>query len=580
MDDDELVAAVAARHAGTATGGRWDAAAEILPLTSVLFSREIDADAYELRTIMAGIGTLLAHTDVATVPLFSVGDPSVPEEHRPLAASGPPEADIFALALDRPERTVWALTGTLRCRLRILTLIAAGYLLRRLASAAPGEHRNLLRRLAWLTDARVSDPVELLTQVAGSRDPLLRMGNRGKTGAPADTGPWPFSGWAQWPATERITLAGRVSAVRAHRRTTFVDLTWDGRTAQLSMEAAVGGNIRAGDLLAVSGSTGRTRTGADTVFVEEVQRHRPSHTGGARRPVGADRSAVELSDLLARLRPALAAERFLEAITPILTTSSFGGASRPFSTWSAATSETAYLRVTTELALLGLVANGWSRCYEIGPSFRNEGLRGDALKEFLMLEAYAVDVDLPEMADVVITLVGEVLEEPLKAEHVDFDVIFQRLSGVSTADVSGVQQLAKRLAPATAERTADPDVLVRRLWRGTYRHQLGEGLIVVRDIPGSGSPFIAGRGRSADRLWLYLDSLEIAEISRNELDPATLHERLEQALARDPYAVHRDYREVLDVFANGIPPCVGLGLGLGRLASVRTSRREASGLGR
>ena len=576
----QLAAQMAATHAQGAAA-TWDAAGELLNVAKTLFASPSDGWAEGAAQLMAGVARLLGHGPFPAVPLHAAKDRSpLPPELRPDRAVGPPEEDVLlhALAYATPagarpwpgghpdpvqlSEVLRTLTGAIPCRMAPLRAAALRYLLVQFPAADELLRHQLLRRAIWLLDPRTDNPLTLLSGLTAAADPLvipLVVSPRGDhpTGGPAA---FTVSDWARWERTEEpVHLSGRIQALRTHRHLTFADLHWDGRQAQLALLPDQITDLQVGDLITARGKRGASRTGQATLFVEELEYHQPGALPD---------SAVDgLSAVLGQVRGQLADARFAETISPVLAPSYFGGAALPFTTWAAAAEQQQYLRVTTEMDLLHALSTGVSRCYEIGPSFRNEGLRGRTTKEFLMLEAYAADLDLDGLTDFVVSLVRDSASHPAPLRTVTFDAAFQQLSGIDPGDSSALRRLARELVPVTAARTDDPDLLARRLWRSSIRSQL-RGLTLVTAIPGPSSPLIAGTGRAARRVWLYADGIEIAEISRNERDPATLARSFSEQFERDPHPVHRDYRAVVSLFENGVPPCVGVGLSLTRLAEL------------
>jgi len=463
---------------------------------------------------------------------------------------------------DALRSAVAMLTGPIACRTTTLRACALGYLLRQLPQLRLARHRDLLRRLAWLTDPRTEDPQELLIRLTDPRDPLaptpqvsdgIRQG-----GALRD---FPLADWRRTGTRgESLRLSGRVLAVRRHSRVIFADLAWDGCGLQLCLDPKAGTQIHPGDLVVVSGRTGSTRSGRNAMYVDVVEQH---VRGAQPRRL----SPLIRTGLLAPIRRYLDQAGFHEAITSILGDSYRGGAARAFTTWAHAAGRSEYLRVTTEPALLELISAGFTRCYEVGPSFRNERLRGQPVKEFTMLEAYAGDLDRAGMLDHVTQMILAAYPDVPPLRHTTFDEAFEHLSHVRPTDAETVRSLAAERIPEYAARTNDVDLLARRIWRNELRGSL-PGFVALTGIPGPASPLIEGQGRSAERTWLYLHGIEIAEISQNERRPEILAAAFAAQFASDSHAVHRDYRPVLTTFEAGLPPVAGVGMGLNRLAEI------------
>ncbi|MEV6818515.1 amino acid--tRNA ligase-related protein [Nocardiopsis dassonvillei] len=581
---DALAEAIADRHR-QGCGTRWNGVRALLAAATELTSH---SSIPELRVLLESIAST-GLADVDEVPLYcAIPDATVagrpfPFELRPGHPTGPAEEDVLRCALAAaadgpvwphgpvaPERMVEAiqeLSGRIRCRTRVLAVVAARYLMR--TAPRQGPQRDwCIRRVIWLLDPRLDSAAELTCRLAGPDDPLIKLGPP----LPSHTharpeAPLPLADWDRWPAQAvSLTLSGRVSALRRHRRYTFFDIAWDGRSAQLALPTANAAQLRRGDIVVMTGTADRSRHGQPTLFGHQLDRHEPRLAWSGWEP-----DQDETANLLSVSRSFWADLRFRETLTPVLTNTFFGGAARPFTTWAHAPNQRSYLRVTTELALLERIASGTSRCYEIGPSFRNEGLRGQQHKEFLMLEAYAADLDLPGMVRIVAKYISTALGETRSLQWISFDDAFTHISGIHPTDSINIRQLAAHHTAATAQRTQDIDQLARRLWRGHLRSRL-PGFIALHTIPGPASPLIAGQGRNADRIWIYLDGVELAEVSRNERDPHRLQERLSEQLHTESHPVHRDYSRALNVLAAGLPPSVGVGLGFTRLAQLRAAR--------
>src|SRR3954451_7401147 len=105
------------------------------------------------------------------------------------------------------------------------------------------------------------------------------------------------------------------------------------------------------------------------------------------------------------LRETLARRDFTEVETGVLQFTNGGAAARPFMTHLNAFDTDMYLRIALELPLKRLVVGGIDRVYEIGRTFRNEGIDTTHNPEFTMLEAYEAYGDYDTMADLTRDLV-------------------------------------------------------------------------------------------------------------------------------------------------------------------------------
>src|SRR5688572_1001236 len=109
--------------------------------------------------------------------------------------------------------------------------------------------------------------------------------------------------------------------------------------------------------------------------------------------------------VLKSLRSTLDKRGFLEVETPILQLTNGGAAARPFRTHLNAFDQPMLLRIALELDLKKAMIGGVDRVYEIGRTFRNEGLDSTHAAEFSMLEAYEAYGDINTMKDLVRSLV-------------------------------------------------------------------------------------------------------------------------------------------------------------------------------
>src|SRR5947207_737725 len=102
---------------------------------------------------------------------------------------------------------------------------------------------------------------------------------------------------------------------------------------------------------------------------------------------------------------------FVEVETPVFHPVPGGAAARPFVTHHNALDLDLYLRIATELYLKRLVVGGFEKVFEIGRTFRNEGLSPRHNPEFTMLELYEAYADYGDMMTLTEELVAHLARE-------------------------------------------------------------------------------------------------------------------------------------------------------------------------
>lgn len=586
---------------------RWRPISDLAPALDELTEQLGDGvDRSDIRGILASVGELSAGLRRQVVPLLSASDAPTDSDLNRLPASlvadrssGPPEEDVFRLSLacggwhseapaevdvPRLREAAQILGSAASWHSSAMALVLARYGLKSIRQASPHAARGIVRRVAWVLDAcgRGVRPEDLMVGLVSESDPWVRLDVPLVERIPLATSIqtlFELGDWHAWceETPSRIRLGGRLRAVRLHRQTVFADLVAGNDVAQLAISREripFSAELRPGDLVVVEGLPARTDTGDRALVPDRFVLHEPNRLEGSLWNPPGDVEAV--SSLLGLTRALFARRDFKEVFTPVLKDSFQGGRSRPFVTWEAARSRTRYLRVTTELDLLQLIGQGTRRCYEIGPSFRNEGLHGESEKEYLMLEAYASDLDMQGMLalaeDWVAAAVGR---SPASFRRLSFAEAFEQIAGVSPSDPEAVVGLARAHLPEEILAGMDMDSVARWLWKSVVRSRL-DGLVAISAIPGPASPLIAGRGCGAYRSWLYVDGIEVAEVAHNERRTDVVRERMLEQFRADACAVQRDYRQFLASLAYGLPPVVGVGAGFTRLA--RLHRKAVSGI--
>ncbi|MDH5695677.1 MAG: OB-fold nucleic acid binding domain-containing protein, partial [Dehalococcoidia bacterium] len=199
-----------------------------------------------------------------------------------------------------------------------------------------------------------------------------------------------------------VSLAGRVMAHRPMGKTSFLDIRDGSGKLQLYFQRDLLGeesykllkDIDIGDIIGVSGKLFRTKSGEPTLEVENStllakslqplpekwhglsdvdKRYRQRYLD-----LIANTEAKEIfrvrSQVITAIRQFLNQRGFLEVETPVLQPSAGGALARPFTTHHHALDQDFYLRIAPELHLKRLIIGGFDKVYELGRTFRNEGV--------------------------------------------------------------------------------------------------------------------------------------------------------------------------------------------------------------
>ena len=421
----------------------------------------------------------------------------------------------------------------------------------------------------------------------------------------------------------QVGVTGRVIFVRNTGKLCFATLREDGVELQVMLSqdrvgaeslAAWKADVDLGDLVFVQGEVIASKRGELSVLAEQWQitakslrplpvAHKPlsEETRVRQRYVDlivrpeAREMVHTRAEVLRAIRETLHERRYVEVETPILQVVHGGAAARPFHTHLNAFDLEMSLRIATELYLKRCIVGGVGKVFEIGRTFRNEGVDSSHSPEFTMLEAYEAYADYDSMAELTRTLVIAAAEraglrEPATADGVPIalfdewrsvtihDLVSEAVGDAVTVDTTAEQLRAHagRLGVALREGW-DAGEIVLELYEKLVEHTLIQPTF-VRDYPVSVRP-LAHPHRDDPRLveaWdLIIGGFEVGVAYSELADPVEQRRRLvEQSLAAaqgDPEAMQLD-EDFLTALEYGMPPTGGMGLGVDRLIMLLTGR--------
>ena len=430
-----------------------------------------------------------------------------------------------------------------------------------------------------------------------------------------------------------VHIAGRLLAIRDFGGVVFgvlrdwtgdVQVIWERERSGADDLAALRAAIDLGDLIAVRGRLGASRSGEPSVLVDSWtleakclhpmpdkrrgltdpearvrQRHVEVAVNPAMRARLAARSAVVRS-----LRETLHAQGYLEVETPILQTIHGGANARPFQTHINAYDLDLYLRIAPELYLKRLCVGGMSKVFELGRTFRNEGVDFSHNPEFTILEAYEAYEAYEAHGDylTMMRLCRELIQNAAIAATGSCQVPGP---GGELVDISGewpVVTLFDAVSRALVERGGHPvdagasveelramcdlaDVPWQSGWdAGATALEMYEHLVegqttrptFYTDFPVSVSPLTRSHRRDAgvtERWDLVAWGVELGTAYSELTDPIEQRKRLtaqsESASRGDPEAMELD-EEFLAALEYGMPPTGGLGIGVDRVVMLVT----------
>ena len=421
---------------------------------------------------------------------------------------------------------------------------------------------------------------------------------------------------------EQVAVVGRVMFLRNTGKLCFVRLReGDGTELQVMLSLADVGEesladfkalVDIGDLLAVGGEVITSRRGELSVqaaswsLAAKTLRPMPNE----HKPLS-DEARIRLRyvDMMVRsepramvrtkaavlrsLRRTLDDRSFVEVETPILQLTNGGAAARPFRTHLNALDQEMLLRIALELDLKKAMIGGVDRVYEIGRTFRNEGLDSTHAAEFSMLEAYeaygdqhtmiALAKDMVRGAHRAIgspTVTGrDGSEIDLQGEWREVAILDLVSEAVgASVDVHTDAETLRAHADKNDVEVQDdwdaPEIAVE-LFEKLVEHTLIQPTFVM-DYPETVKP-LAKPHRTTPGLneaWdLIINGVELGAAYSELNDPVIQRRRLEEqsrlAAKGDPEAMELD-EVFLRAMEYGMPPAGGIGIGVDRLIMLLT----------
>lgn len=410
---------------------------------------------------------------------------------------------------------------------------------------------------------------------------------------------------------KKLTLAGRVMALRAHGGSAFVDLNDGTEGFQLFVKKDEVGEklfklwndtVDVGDFVEVRGGFFMTKSRQKTLKVSSwrmlakslrplpdkwhglqdvEERFRRRYLDILMSPEVKERF-ITRAKLVSEIRRILDSEGFLEVETPILQPLQGGATAEPFVTHHNALDIDLYLRVAPELYLKRLIVAGYPKVYEVSRSFRNEGIDVTHNPEFTTVEWYESYSDATKQRDFIEKMIKTIFKKLVKKALPKFAVIkyydlFRRHALITDPINATRDQLilrAKQLGIAVEP--SDPhEKILDNIYKKVCRPKLIQPTYII-DYPLITSPLAKKKEDNPnliDRFQLVIEGVELLNAFSELNDPIDQAARFAQqeknrtAGDKEAQPADTDYVEALEY---GMPPAAGVGLSIDRLTMLLT----------
>ena len=420
-----------------------------------------------------------------------------------------------------------------------------------------------------------------------------------------------------------ISIAGRIVLKRVMGNASFATLRDSSGDIQIyvtknNIEESMYDDFKTwdlGDIVGISGSLFRTKTDELTIEVSDLEmitkslRPMPEKFKGLTDIEARYRQRyldlmtnsetkeifIKRSKIVDSARSKMNERGYLEVETPMMHPLAGGAVARPFVTKHNALGRDLYLRIAPELYLKRLLVGGFDKVYEINRSFRNEGLSTKHNPEFTMMEWYEAYTTMQNQID----LTKEIILNAAKSINCDEKIIWddmkidlgsfsqkklsdlvlsynKELNEKDLDDRSALEKYLKGLGKKTDKNWGTGRFLLE-IFEETVEGKLINPTFVT-EYPVEVSPLSRrnpDNPQYADRFELFIGGREFANGFCELNDPDDQASRFEdQAAAKDSGDKEAmDYdTDYIIALEHGMPPAVGVGLGIDRLVMLLTNQ--------
>ena len=422
---------------------------------------------------------------------------------------------------------------------------------------------------------------------------------------------------------KNISIAGRIVLKRVMGNASFATLRDSSGDIQIyvtknNVEESVYEDFKTwdlGDIVGVSGSLFRTKTDELTIDVWDLemitkslrpmpekfkgltdiearyrQRYLDLMTNTATKEV-----FIKRTKIIDSMRKKMNEVGYLEVETPMMHPLAGGAVARPFVTQHNALGQDLYLRIAPELYLKRLLVGGFEKVFEINRSFRNEGLSTKHNPEFTMMEWYQAYASMQDQMDLTRDIIlnaasAASCESIIKWDDVDINLdnftqstltslVLDHNKELSEDDLIDKHKLSDFLKnkKVKVEKNWGIGRMILEIFEETVESKLIDPTFVT-EYPVEVSPLSRRSEENpdfADRFELFIGGKEFANGFCELNDPDDQASRFEDQVAAkdsgDKEAMDYDH-DYITALEHGMPPAVGVGLGVDRLVMLLTNQ--------
>ncbi len=300
------------------------------------------------------------------------------------------------------------------------------------------------------------------------------------------------------------------------------------------------------------------------------------------------------SKIIASIRSFYTKEGYIEVDLPTLQTVAGGATAQPFVTHHNALDTDFYLTIAQELYLKMLLVGGFTKVFEIGKRYRNEGIDTTHNPEFTMLESNEAYADALSQRDFIEALFKSVVKDVFGVPKFEYDgqmIDMKSKFAVVTfydllrrhALIPNPESITKEEAVMRAQQLGvkvDPKEALEKILDNIYKKVARPKLVqptFIIEYPVSFNPFAKRTEHDEsliDRFQLVIGGVELVNAFSELNNPIDQKERyLEQDKKgrEGEKEISPSDQEYLEAMEYGMPPNGGIGIGIDRLVMLLTN---------